>query len=144
MEVKFEHLAEATRSLVAIEGQKAVTIKITNKLHELSPGSTLLKPLENPQDVGNNVQKIFRIENGWINGYTAKQRSKFLALAPAILAILPEALRHLIERYDSIRCWALNAVQESLNEAVLADMDALELVQLQVQNPELYATPKYH
>lgn len=84
MDIKHEHIAMTLRTWRLLQKPEEIARLIAQELHKIDSATSLLL---NPEAAGarhNNCQKIFRPENGWINGYTLAQRSKMRALIPAI------------------------------------------------------------
>lgn len=102
MEIKFEQGVQMVHAWLRGKKQEELALKIAEKLHEIDSSTSLLLHPCAPRAGDINKQRLFRANNGWINGYTIAQRQKFLALLPAIeLAIAEDKQSMLVARARS-------------------------------------------
>ncbi|WP_373225192.1 hypothetical protein [Enterobacter cloacae complex sp. ESBL7] len=129
MENTFKHASQMVWSWLQFEKQDAVSLQIAEKLHEIdTKASLLLRPGSSDTANNTNRQRLFRTHDGWINGNTLAQRTKFLALLPAIeRAMLESGKSHLVMLVMKMRSHTSPTIRELVQrrERIDNDMDAL-------------------
>ncbi|MDK9364202.1 toxin YdaT family protein [Lelliottia wanjuensis] len=136
MEIKHEHIQCVLLAWAAEVGQAHAANAITAEYLRLG-GDQL--PLV-AGNTWNNQQNIF---HRWLNGRTAQRREKIRLLLPAILVVLPRAIRHRLSIYDTLERRALLAAQDALGAAIDAHDDAVEAVYRRAQHSAA-DSPKFH
>lgn len=125
MDNKFEHASHMVRVWLTLVKQESAARQIAEKLHELDTKTSLLVHPGAPGAANINRQRIFRTDDGWINGRTAAQRTKFMLLLPAIeLAIIESGHINLVMKMRSHASATIRELVER-RERIDSEVDAL-------------------
>ncbi|WP_368750313.1 hypothetical protein [Klebsiella aerogenes] len=125
MAVTFEQATQMVRTWLISEKQEIAARKIAEKLHEIDIKTSLLVHPDTAGAANINRQRLFRVDDGWINGRTAAQRTKFMLLLPAIeLAIIESGHIKLVMKMRSYSSETIRELTQR-RERIESDLDSL-------------------
>jgi hypothetical protein len=125
MEVTYDHAARIVRTWQLTTKRECIAQLIAQELHNIDSETSLLLHPSAPGATSANTQRLFRVDNGWINGRTDAQRRKFVELIPAIeRALLVDKKPRLLAQ---MRSYSSSSWRELVDRAARIDseVDAL-------------------